>query len=217
MHELSIKSFEELQQYLLEMNRDRGTVFRGVSKYEYELIPSIGRQKEKYSTELAKTVVWLFRTHAAPHLHRYPQNEWEWLAVGQHHGLPTSLLDWSRNPLVATFFAAQKDDAEDGAIYCCKALNILDPMNGPLPSACTQVCLVMPSHITTRMAAQSGLFTYHPEPNKSYDSTLITKVRIPAAIKAEFRQNLEVYGIHPASLFPDLDGISAYIRWLKGI
>ena len=45
---------------------------------------------------------------------------WEWLTVAQHHGLPTRLLDWTHNPMIAAHFVTDRpeDLGTDGAIWC---------------------------------------------------------------------------------------------------
>jgi FRG domain len=54
------------------------------------------------------------RTHART---PDPDDYFRWLFLAQHYGLPTRLLDWTENPLVALYFAVENESDKDGAVW----------------------------------------------------------------------------------------------------
>lgn len=108
--EVEIKQWPELV-HQLSLFHNSLWIFRGEGEYTTSnLLPRIGRtgvvHEEKYNRfQIERTIFRQFQLRAITHLTRTPSNDWEWLAIGQHHGLPTRLLDWTRNPLATAFFA----------------------------------------------------------------------------------------------------------------
>jgi len=96
-------------------------IFRGVTNKDHSLVPSIGRHNRKNTDNnilaLEEALIAEFKRLSIPELDLLPNNDFEWMFLAQHYGLPTRLLDWSTNPLVALYFAVEKDDDTDGAVY----------------------------------------------------------------------------------------------------
>ena len=188
---------------------------RGVSNHEYPLLPSLFRHSDIKSADIREhNLMWVFKTHAKAHLDNLPENEIEWLAIAQHHGLPTRLLDWSLSPLVACFFAVQSLSSDDAAIYIYD-IGKFKKEEEITPSKLNEIVAFFPSHGTKRVTAQSGMFTIHPTQNMKLESESIKKILIPASKKRYFLEKLVKYGIHQGTIFPDLDGLSNYIRYLN--
>jgi hypothetical protein len=93
-------------------------VFRGLDNVAWPLHSSLIRLGGEYES-LERHLLRNFRKYA----HRdvvAPESFWYWLAVAQHHGLPTRLLDWTFSPFVAAHFATADTTmmGEPGAIWC---------------------------------------------------------------------------------------------------
>lgn len=193
----------------------RTALCRGVPNKDYLLVPSLFRKSDMRDPDIMEhNLMWVFKTHARAFLSDIPTTELGWLTVAQHHGLPTRLLDWSLSPLVACFFAAQSLSREDGAVYIYDIGKFKKEEDINVRTL-DQIVAFFPSHATKRITAQSGMFTIHPTQNMTLNLKEIKKVIIPAQSKPVFLERLIKFGTHHGNLFPDLDGLANYIRYLN--
>ena len=216
MKVIRVSSFEDLHHVIDKQASSRLAIYRGVANVKnHALIPSVGRNG--YDPDVEEDMLAMFKRHAPPFLGEYvPEDNWEWLALAQHHGLPTRFLDWTYNPLVATYFAVEQQIEADSAIYISEAPEIVDTEDEPEPFEIEEVVRYQPDHFTPRIPAQSGLFTAHPDPTAIFDEDGLVQIIIPSSARHEFKRILYIYGVHRGTLFPDLDGQASFIKWMSG-
>jgi hypothetical protein len=231
----------------------KGYWFRGHSKVYNELTPSVFRG-DYYEYASLKNFFpenffcEKFMRFAPSIIQKLPSDDsyLEWLCLMQHHRLPTRLLDWTQNILVAVFFAVMDDKSSDGEVFVLdphelnKAYdlefpsyenNILkhiaikafknedNPININVNPKPKTPLAFLPNLFHPRLAAQKSAFTIHPSSEKKYgiissikDEKYLFKFVIPFEVKNEICLELHNLGINYVSLFPDLDGLSKFLK-----
>lgn len=210
--------------------RSDEVLFRG-QPAKKPLMPRIGRSSFRARRALGtdeQDMFEHFSSRSLPYLTVIPATPWEWLALAQHHGMATRLLDWTQNPMAALWFAvhAPTNRREDGEVwyFSVRKNDRHDSDTDPSPFDVTRTWVVRPRHIAPRITRQAGWFTAHHtagrgprfvplDENPQFEDRLHRLV-IPHECFARIRATLDRCGIHRASLMPDLSGLAMHIEWL---
>lgn len=205
-------------------------LFRGQQCEDWDLTPRIGRTRfrRRFSSllETEKKIIDEFDRLSIPHLgNRDVSSTWDRLALAQHHGLPTRLLDWTTNPLVALWFAIEKpaEREMDAAVWVFAADEADYARREADPFTLPKTLIFRPPHLDARIIAQSGWFTIHkcmkeksrfiPLNTNAKQKQRLRKLIIPKNYFPALRDDLARCGVNKASLFPDLAGLCGHLQW----
>lgn len=241
---VSVSSVAELLEELSTLNKGSWRAskdsteqlwFRGHAKAGQKLVPSAHRHGNASSyNEIA--LLKYFRQDAQKVLEdTISRSTFDWLILMRHHGVPSRLLDWSESPLVSFYFAAEKDDDDDGELFILRPrvfneASKLDPdmptfeditiisEYGKLssPTRNSIQAAVVAFRDNPRIHAQKGVFTIspntgHPSPIPE-KAAYLKKFTIPANSKPLIREQLKSLRISQFDLFQDLDSLSKKVQ-----
>lgn len=205
MEEYVINNVEEFVSHLIVL--PEFDFFRGVSNITHKLIPSIGRifENERVMLQFEKEIFQDFKRKYSLYETIRPMTDYEYLFLAQHHGLPTRLLDWTYNPLVALYFAVEKDFDVNGCVYQAAPTRILTLDDKLNIFEVEENFIIIPNLTHIRYKNQNGLFMLYSSPNQEHLTGVMSRFIIPSDKKKGILGKLRKLGITRSLLFPSLD------------
>lgn len=139
------------QDFRPDINRYRSSFqYRGLPNSSYSLLTTLQRNSKGKTSEVEKSILRNFAKYAVSEGSQISESPWLQMVVGQHHGLPTRLLDWSYSPLVALHFATSGEDMRYMDNHDCVVWKIdVDEIHKRLPKSYADVLKAENAHLFT--------------------------------------------------------------------
>lgn len=210
--------------------------FRGHADASWSLMPSVFRNPKGAQQEQNMCCDFLL---SAPSRHSgcpLLEDNFAWLTLMRHYGLPTRILDWTTSILVAAYFAVCDEREADATIWALSPTRLNEItagkpfIHGPrTPEVLIYAHLaihggseseagalaVMPQQIDNRLMLQQSKFTIHgcaqSLDNMPQRGEFLRKFTILRKDRRELRMQLAAVGIRRSSLFADLNTLAGEI------
>lgn len=218
MKEIYTKSMSELLLEINKFQKSRSSIFRGQKDEKWKLLPKSGRpefQKNYRKGVDERKAFEAWKRYAYNFLSKVPIDDWDWLALAQHYGFATRLLDWTKNPLNAMFFAISDNYNRNAAIFVLDIHQRDLEIIGNSPFDVKDFYVYFPKGLSSRIISQRGLFTISEVPDFPLDDLLddrLYKIIVDKSALIEIDETLEFYGINKVTIYQDLNSLSEYLN-----
>lgn len=147
IQEIKVTTVEELipllseQEYRADLKRNRSAyVYRGMSDTSFKMVTSLRRNCKGLQKTLEPAILKNFAKYAVIEDPTIAQSVWRQMILGQHHCLPTRLLDWTHSALVALHFAVSEENLEAMDEHDCMVWRIdISELHALLPEGYQEV------------------------------------------------------------------------------
>jgi hypothetical protein len=233
---IRVESWEEFLGYITRPPYSNWA-FRGERDERWPLYSSLSRYLMNFGiaqdawAEQERRILRIFKRKAHQFLEKPPDlaDDFQWLALMQHHGAPTRLIDFTWSPYVAAFFALERSLA-DGVVWAINPAQVDSSRNFKpaatdprLPGNLNRyyikgrrrfIWMGEPHTMNQRLIAQSGTFAVPSvldvpvEDILSDNEHIMTKFVMTHGVRETGMRELYRMNITFATLFPDLDGLA---------
>lgn len=195
-------------------------VFRGQSKFKYDLVASLFRETRSSTFEYNQ----IHFLRASKFVEE--EDELEIAIRAQHYGYNTRLLDVSYNCLIALYFACCDSENEDGAVFIMSVENYLPPTSIELSVLYKKLIkdgsllddlsvfernplIIETIKNNDRIIAQHGAFLLYLNNSQKISNNRMRKIKIDKEKKKTLLYQLDrFFNINHGTVFPDIQSNS---------